>query len=167
MVENEQNKSKSPFKEGGMFNEAHPLIFEKAKALRKNMTEAEKVLWGYLKGGLNGFKFRRQHPIGVYIADFYCHPVKLIIELDGKIHDRPEVKLLDEQRETDLRRWGYEVIRFTNEELFQNIEKVLLTIKLKVDEQAEAKKVSEKTGEAKKSSDAGSPAFREDLGGSL
>lgn len=117
-----------------MFNQAHPLIFENAKALRKNMTEAEKVLWGYLKGGIDGFKFRRQHPIGVYIADFYCHKTKLVIELDGKIHDKPEVKILDEQRENELKRLGYEVIRFTNEELFQNIEKVLITIKLKVEE---------------------------------
>lgn len=83
----EQRKPQSPFKEGGMFNQAHPLIFENAKVLRKNMTEGEKVLWGYLKGGLNGLKFRRQHPIGIYIADFYCHSVKLIIELDGKIHN--------------------------------------------------------------------------------
>ena len=58
-----------------MFNEAHPLIFGKAKELRKNMTEAEKVLWGFLKGGLNGLKFRRQHPIEVYIADFYYHAI--------------------------------------------------------------------------------------------
>ena len=130
----EANKSRSPFKEGGMFNEAHPLIFGKAKELRKNMTEAEKVLWGYLKGGLNGLKFRRQHPIGVYIADFYCHAIKLAIELDGKIHDKPEVKILNEQRESELRNWGYEVIRFTNQELFQNIEKVLQTIKKKVEE---------------------------------
>ncbi len=79
-----------------MFGQAHPLVFEKAKELRKNMTQAEKVLWGYLKGGINGLKFRRQHPIGVYVADFYCHHLKLIIELDGKIHDRPEVKILDE-----------------------------------------------------------------------
>jgi cyclase len=97
------------------------------------MTEAENVLWGYLKGGLNGLKFRRQHPIGVYIAYFYCHIVKLIIELDGKIHDKQEVKILDEQRENDLREWGYQVIRFTNEELFQNIDKVLITIKLKIE----------------------------------
>ena len=55
-------------------------------------------------------KFRRQHPIGVYIADFYCHAIKLAIELDGKIHDKPEVKILDEQRESELRNWGYEVI---------------------------------------------------------
>lgn len=48
----ESKKTKSPFKEGGMFNQAHPLVFVKAKALRKNMTEAEKVLWGYFKGGI-------------------------------------------------------------------------------------------------------------------
>ncbi len=129
----EERKPGSSFKEGGMFNQAHPLIFENAKALRKNMTEEEKVLWGYLKRGIDGFKFRRQHPIGVYIADFYCHKTKLVIELDGKIHDKPEVKILDEQRENELKRLGYEVIRFTNEELFQNIEKVLITIKLKVE----------------------------------
>lgn len=135
----EQKKSKSPYKEGGMFNQAPPLIFENAKALRKNMTEAEKVLWGYLKGGIDGLKFRRQHPIGFYIADFYCHAVKLVIELDGKIHNKPEVKTLDEQRENELRKWGYQVIRFTNEELFQDIEKVLQTIKLKVEELIKAK----------------------------
>ena len=109
-MKNDQNKPKSPFKEGGMFNEAHPLIFERARALRKNMTEAEKVLWGYLKGGINDLKFRRQHPIGIYIADFYCHPVKLIIELDGKIHEDAEVKILDEQRERELRNWGLFVV---------------------------------------------------------
>ncbi len=135
----EQRKPKSPYKEGGMFSQAHPVVFENAKALRKNITEAEKVLWGYLKGGLNGLKFRRQHPIGFYIADFYCHAVKLVIELDGKIHDKPEVKILDEQRESELKKWGYEIIRFTNEELFQNIEKILQTIKQKVEELRPAK----------------------------
>jgi very-short-patch-repair endonuclease len=58
----------------------------------------------------------------------------LAIELDRKIHDKPAVKNLDEQRESELRKWGYEVIRFTNQELFQNIEKVLQTIKKKVEE---------------------------------
>ena len=89
---------------------------------------------GIVKGGLNGLKFRRQHLIGVYKADFYCHAIRLVIELDGKIHDKPEVKILDEQRESELRNWIYEVIRFTNRELFQNIEKVLQTIKKKVEE---------------------------------
>ncbi len=72
---NEADKLKSAFKERGMFKEAYPLVFEKAKELRKNMTEAEKALWGYLKGGINDLKFRRQHPIAFYIADFYCHAI--------------------------------------------------------------------------------------------
>ena len=125
-------KDKSAFGEGGMFNQAHPLIFQNAKALRKNMTDAEKLLWGYVKGGIDGFKIRRQHPIGQYIADFYCHAVKLVIELDGKIHDFIEVKRNDEQRENGLISSGYVVIRFSNEEVFQDIEKVLQTIKNKV-----------------------------------
>jgi cyclase len=128
------NEKKSAFKEGGMFNQAHPLVFEMAKELRKNMTEAEKFLWNYLKTGIDGLKFRRQHALGNYIADFYSHPIKLVIELDGKIHEKPEVKILDEQRENDLRIWGYEIIRFTNEELFRDTEKVLLTIKAKAEE---------------------------------
>ena len=75
---------KSPHKAGGMFEGALHLIFENAKQLRKNMTNAEIALWIHLKGGMHGFKFRRQHPIAVYIADFYCHKVKLIIEVDGQ-----------------------------------------------------------------------------------
>jgi imidazole glycerol-phosphate synthase subunit HisF len=81
---------KSPYKKGGMFDGASPLIFERAKDLRKNMTEAEKVLWFHLKQNSGGFKFRRQHPLGIYIADFYCHKAKLVIELDGTIHDDAE-----------------------------------------------------------------------------
>jgi cyclase len=150
----EHNRPKSAFKEGGMFNQAHPILFERAKSLRKNMTEAENILWGYLKAGINGLKFRRQHPIGIYIADFYCHRVKLVIEIDGKIHDDPQVKILDEQREGELEKWGYQVIRFTNEGLFRDIEKVLLTIKLKVEELSKVTVVSEETDEAKKSFDA-------------
>jgi cyclase len=153
-MEEEKNKPKSPFKEGGLFNEAHPLVFANARALRKNMTEAEKVLWGYLKGGVNGLKIRRQHAIRIYVADFYCHPVKLVIELDGKIHDEPEVKILDEHRESELKAWGYEVIRFTNEEVFKDISEVLQTIKLKVEELTKAKAVSDETNEAEKSSGA-------------
>jgi hypothetical protein len=64
---------KNPYKKGGMFEGASYLLFERAKRLRKNMTAAETVLWMHIKTGINGFKFRRQHPIGQYIADFYCH----------------------------------------------------------------------------------------------
>ena len=117
-----------------MFDQAHPLIFVRAKELRKKMTGAEQLLWNYLKSGINGLKFRRQHPIGLYIADFYCHPVRLIVEIDGKIHDKEEIRVSDEQRESDLKSWGNKVIRFKNEEVFEDIQKVLLTIKVKVEE---------------------------------
>lgn len=108
-----------------MFEGASYLIFEKAKQLRKNMTPAETVLWMHLKAGLEGYKFRRQHPIGIYIADFYCHRAKLIIELDGSIHQLAEVQQNDNRREADLLEWGYQVIRFSNEEVFNKINFVL------------------------------------------
>lgn len=93
-----------------MFNGANPLIFGMAKDLRKNMTDAEKILWFHLKQNLEGFKFRRQHPLGIYIADFYCHKVKLVIELDGNIHDNAEVKINDEIRQKNLEEAGIKVI---------------------------------------------------------
>ena len=117
--------SGNPYKKGGMFEGASYLIFEKAKQLRKNMTPAETVLWMHLKAGLEGYKFRRQHPIGIYIADFYCHRAKLIIELDGSIHQLAEVQQNDNKREADLLEWGYQVIRFSNEEVFNKINFVL------------------------------------------
>jgi very-short-patch-repair endonuclease len=76
---NELKKIKSPFKKEGMLNEANLLVFELAKDLKRNMTDAEIVLWQYLRAGINGLKFRRQHPIGIYVADFYCHKLRLII----------------------------------------------------------------------------------------
>lgn len=130
----EQEKPKSPFKQGGMFDQAHPLLFARAKELRRNMTDAEKLLWAYLKSGINGLKFRRQHPIGLYIVDFYCHPVRLIVEVDGKIHDKEEVRVSDEHREKDLLSWGNKIVRFKNEDVFNDLLKVLLTIKQKVEE---------------------------------
>lgn len=126
-------KKISEEKQDGMFLNANHLVFELAKDLRRNMTDAEKLLWYRLKDGIHGLKFRRQHPINCYIADFYCHKLKLIIEIDGSIHDTPEGKWYDEQRENDLRQWGYQIIRFTNDDVKLSIEKVLLTIHQKVE----------------------------------
>jgi len=125
---NQQRKIKSPFKKGGMFNEANPLVFELAKELRRNMTDAEMVLWGYLKAGINGLKFRRQHPIGIYIADFYCHKLRLIIEVDGNIHDKKEIKEYDLNRENDLKSWDYIIIRFSNQKVLKETQAVLVEI---------------------------------------
>ena len=96
----------NPYKQGGMFEGASHLIFENAKHLRKNMTAAEMCLWLHLRDGLNGFKFRRQHPVGLYIADFYCHKAKLIIEVDGSVHNKKDIKELDEIKENELVKWG-------------------------------------------------------------
>ena len=116
-----------------MFEGASNLIFfENAKQLRKNMTDAEIALWIHLRGGINGFKFRRQHPIGLYIADFYCHNVKLIVEVDGSIHNNFEVKEADEKRQAEIKKWGYIIIRFTNEEVLNKLEDVLKNITQKI-----------------------------------
>jgi|SRR5215467_5780762 len=125
--------TKNPYKKGGMFEGANNLVFELAKNLRKNMTEAEMALWLHLRSGVNGSKIRRQHPIGVYIADFYCHKVKLVIEIDGSIHHKSEIKNYDKKRESDLEALGYCILRFTNKEIFNDIEKVLEQIRIKVD----------------------------------
>jgi very-short-patch-repair endonuclease len=123
---------KNPYKSGGMFEAASHVIFENAKHLRKNMTEAEKFLWLYLKKGINGFKFRRQHPIGVYIADFYCHHAKLIIEIDGGIHREKDVIENDIKRQRELESWGYNIIRFTNQQVMTTVEKVILKIETEI-----------------------------------
>ena len=113
-----------------MFYNAKPHIFEKAKMLRKNMTEAELKLWEKLKGKkMLGLRFRPQHPIDIFIADFYCHPLKLILEVDGGIHKSKNQKEYDIGREGELKNWGMKIIRFTNEEIENDIKSVLETIK--------------------------------------
>ena len=115
--------------EPSMFYGASNLIFENAKALRNRVTESESLLWEHLKSKQLGIKFRRQHPIANYIADFYCHEIKLIIELDGSIHQLPEVLANDIERQKNLESFGITVIRFTNKELQHNLNAVLNKIK--------------------------------------
>ena len=107
-----------------MFYGASPETFELAKSLRKKMTEPEKVLWRRIKNRrIKGLKFRRQHPLRYYIADFYCHEIKLVIELDGKVHNETEQKEHDEGRTGELERFDIRVIRFTNKEVMMDIDK--------------------------------------------
>lgn len=90
------------------------------------MTPAEKVLWNFLKNkSLEGFKFRRQHPIDKYIVDFYCHQKKLVIEVDGSIHDQLNQKEYDSGRTSVLEEFGLKVIRFRNEEVLDNFQSVI------------------------------------------
>ena len=125
----EDRKDLESFKEGGMLHGTAPQIFEAAKQLRKEMTAAEQLLWQFLKLERKGLKFRRQHAIGIYVADFYCHKAKLVIELDGSVHDNPEVAERDVIREQDLKEWGYTIIRFNNKEVFGNVESVVNEIR--------------------------------------
>ncbi len=108
-------------------------IFENAEFLRKNMTHEEKLLWGYIMNNQLGYKFRRQHPIWMYIADFYCHELKLVIEIDGDINNREDVKANDIIRENDLIDFGIKVIRFANHEIKCEIDKVIIEIKNRID----------------------------------
>jgi len=100
---------------------------KRSRELRQKMTLPEKILWQFLRGStLAGLRFRRQHPIGHYIADFCCISKKLVIELDGEYHI--QIKRKDEEREDFLRRQGFCVLRFTNCQVFDHIEWVLQTI---------------------------------------
>jgi cyclase len=111
-----------------MFYGANPMIFELAKKLRNNVTATEMILWGRLKEKFTEIKFRRQHPVSIYIADLYCHSEKLIIEIDGSIHDSIEAKKNDAERQKNLEKLGLKVLRFTNKEIMNNITQVLDTI---------------------------------------
>ena len=109
-----------------MWKGAPPESFEKAQELRRKMTNAEALLWEKLKGNqLDGIKFRRQHPIQLYIADFYCHKYKLIIEIDGDYHLSEEQTIKDDERTKVLNENGIKVIRFLNEEIENNIDQTL------------------------------------------
>lgn len=93
------------------------------------MTPAEELLWKHIHINELKLKFRRQHPISNYVVDFYCHAARLVIELDGGIHEVEEVKINDQVREQNLKSLGLTVLRFKNEEVFQNKSTVLKTIK--------------------------------------
>ena len=103
----------------------YPRLLEFARHNRNNPTEAESLLWGYLKGKGIGVTFKRQHIIGDYIADFVCLDTKLIVELDGRYHQLPQQQISDSLRTEWLESKVYRVLRFTNEELFKNIDAVL------------------------------------------
>jgi len=99
----------------------------RAREMRSEPTPEEAILWRSLrKRQFGGFKFRRQHLIGAYIVDFYCPQAKLVVEVDGPVHLKQGE--YDRAREDDLRAQGYQVIRFTNEEINTNLDMVLRRI---------------------------------------
>jgi very-short-patch-repair endonuclease len=113
-----------------MYFGAKPEIFKLAKKLRKIQIEAEKLLWSRLNNNqIIGLQFRRQHPINRFIADFYCPKIKLIIEVDGSIHELPEYQSHDIGRSEILNDFGIAVIRFTNEQIIEQIDSTVEEIK--------------------------------------
>jgi very-short-patch-repair endonuclease len=104
------------------------------RRLRKKSTEAEKLLWQYLRNEkLNRIKFRRQYSVNKYILDFYSPLNKLAVELDGEIHLDPEVKMNDEIRENYIKGFGIKIIRIKNEMVLNDIEEVLKIILNSID----------------------------------
>jgi very-short-patch-repair endonuclease len=109
---------------------AEAFSFQTAESLRETETYPEKKLWEALKNKkLDGLKFRRQHPINRFVVDFYCHKYKLVIELDGSVHENEEVKARDIERENELKTYGLNILRFTNTEVISNFVGVLSKIR--------------------------------------
>lgn len=122
--------------EGGHLMPAHNIVIgqkvtsakvQRAKELRQNMTEAEKILWQAVRANrLNGWHFRRQQIIAGFIADFYCHAAALVIEVDGPIHENQQE--YDQTRAEAINTYNIAIIRFKNEEIFTHLSKVLAEI---------------------------------------
>ena len=109
---------------------SRPSTYENARDLRKVQTKAEAKLWQALRNGkVCDLKFRRQHAFDDYILDFYCHKMKLAIEVDGAVHNDPEVAAYDMVRTRNLNDNGIAVLRFTNDEVEKNIKSVIQKIK--------------------------------------
>ncbi len=106
----------------GMHYGASPRVFKNAAKLRTTMTTAEVQLWDYLKTSPEGYKFRRQHPIGCYVLDFYCHKLRLSIELDGGYHLTNDQVQMDAVRTAYINDLGILELRFMNEEILDNLE---------------------------------------------
>ena len=107
----------------------YDLLKEFARHNRREMTRSETVLWDALRSEFRGIKFRRQHPIGDYIADFLCLTEKLVVEVDGGYHDNPQQQQEDQWRTEYLQSKGYHVMRFKNEEVDTDVKGVIRSIK--------------------------------------
>ena len=104
-------------------------VHVKARKLRQSMTKAEVILWTHLRRrALDGARFRRQHVIGPYIADFACCQAKLVVEVDGATHSTPEELAHDARRTKYLLSQGWKVLRVTNGDIYENMDGVWRTI---------------------------------------
>lgn len=124
-------KDKNPNREVEVWsrNKTPEQILFHSRNMRKNPTEAEELLWTKLRGRkLNQLKFRRQQPLKGFILDFYCESLRLGIEVDGEIHLKTEQAEFDKQRTEFLAEFGIKIIRFTNDQILNEIQEVLKEI---------------------------------------
>jgi len=118
-----------------MFYGADAETFESASILRREMTLPERILWKRLRNrNLFKVKFRRQHPIDIFIVDFYCHELKLVIEVDGEVHNDRDIAEYDLGRSAELEKYGIKILRFSNDQIFTDITLVLNKIHKKITE---------------------------------
>lgn len=115
----------------------NPILKERARQLRKNMTPGEINLWKHLKGKqMCNYDFDRQRPIDEFIVDFYCKKLMLAIEIDGYSHDSPEAQERDRERQTRLESLGVRFLRFREEEVCSGVEGVLQAIENWIESQS-------------------------------
>jgi very-short-patch-repair endonuclease len=105
---------------------------DRRRLLRKDETESESILWGYLRNRKLGFRFVRQFSVDNYVLDFYCPQKKLGIEIEGGIHQRRENRVYDKYRESYLGAFGVKVIKFKNKEVVTQIDEVLKVIRFEL-----------------------------------
>jgi len=114
---------------------AGPEILRIAGDLRKSMTPAERLLWKEIRNRkINGFSFRRQHPVKDFVVDFFCYHAMLIIEIDGDVHDDAYQKERDDERMKIIKKLGINEIRFKNEEVINNLEQVIKRIAIELNQ---------------------------------
>ena len=106
-----------------------PQYKERRRELRREMTAPEIILWENLRGSQMGCRIRRQHGIGQYIVDFYCASARLIIEIDGSVHDSIARVEYDDIRDAYLESFGHRILRFTNQQVLNDLSTVLFQIR--------------------------------------
>jgi very-short-patch-repair endonuclease len=102
-----------------------PRTLSRARALRRRLTDAETILWSRLRKSAQGMRFRRQHPIAPYIADFACVRARLVVEVDGGTHGSEEEREYDARRDAFIRARGWRVVRVLNVDIYGNLESAM------------------------------------------
>jgi very-short-patch-repair endonuclease len=119
----------------GDLRDAEKKTVERARSLRKTMTKSEVILWQNLRREqLGGFKFRRQVPVGPFVADFACVELKLIVEVDGATHAEDHEISYDAQRTRFLEAQGWRVLRVLNTDIYEGLDGVLELLRLELEE---------------------------------